>query len=148
MGDNCTRGTAFSLGEGVVDKYAHQRFRLQADQTVNMANLYTRLWKYSSDQVMASDYLLHAQVLSLLEFNEDIFAAGNCYDRYQHPRYELFCPFAHRLPDGKVMVKDLAQQYFYLSNGSDFFLNAKLSGERVIENFTQLKQGKNILSDN
>ena len=142
MGENCTKGTGFNLGEGVVDKYAHERFRIQADLTVNIANLYTRLWKYSRQQVLMSEYLLHAQVLVLLESHEEIFSAGNCYDSFQYPGYELFCPFAHRLPDGGVQVKDLAQQYFYLTNDSEFFWNAKRSGERVIEDFSQLRKGK------
>ena len=144
MGENCTKGTASSLGDGIVDKYAHERFRLQADITVNRANLYTRLWKYSREQVLKSAYLLHAEVLSLIEFSDDIVGAGNCYDRYRYPDYDLFCPFAHRLPNGSVQVKDLAQQYFYLTNTSDFFLDAKQSGERVIENYSQIRKGERV----
>ncbi|KAA0196643.1 hypothetical protein HAZT_HAZT004300 [Hyalella azteca] len=138
MNTNCSKGTQAKLGEGVVDRYAQERFRLEAEVTVNRANLYTRLWKYSRDQVLASKYLLQAEVLTLTEFDEDIFAAGNCYDLYEYPGYELYCPFAHRLPDGHILVKDLAVQYFYLANGSDFFLDAKRSAERVIENYSQI----------
>jgi hypothetical protein len=142
MNTNCSKGTQAKLGEGVVDRYAQERFRLEAEVTVNRANLYTRLWKYSRDQVLASKYLLQAEVLTLTEFDEDIFAAGNCYDLYEYPGYELYCPFAHRLPDGHILVKDLAVQYFYLANGSDFFLDAKRSAERVIENYSQITKGE------
>lgn len=142
MGANCTKGTQFNLGEGVVDRYAQERFRQEAEVAVNRANLYTRLWKYSRQQVLASEYLLHAEVLSLVEFDEDIFGAGNCYDYYQYQNYELFCPFAHRIPGGKIRVKDLALEYYYLSNGSEFFLDAKRSAERVIQNYTQIQRGE------
>ncbi|KAF2360941.1 hypothetical protein FHG87_008308, partial [Trinorchestia longiramus] len=72
----------------------------------------------------------------------DIFAAGNCYDLYEYPGYELFCPFAHRLPDGNILAKDLALQYFYLANGSEWFLDAKRSAERVIQNYSQITKGE------
>ena len=142
MGENCTKGTELKLNEGVVDRYAQERFRLEAEVAVNRANLYTRLWKYSRKLVLSSPYLLHAEVLSLVEFDEDIFAAGNCYDRFQYKGYELYCPFAHRMPGGKIRVKDLALQYFYLTNGSEWFLDAKRSAERVIEDFTQIRKSK------
>lgn len=142
MGDNCTKGTEFNLGEGVVDRYAQERFRLEAEVAVNRANLYTRLWKYAREQVLTSPYLLHAEVLSLVEFDEDIFAAGNCYDQYEYESYELYCPFAHRMPDGKIIVKDLAVQYFYLTNGSEWFLDAKRSAGKVIERGEQFHKGE------
>lgn len=47
--------------------------------------------------------LLHASVLSMVEFDEDIFAAGHCFDENQYPlKKGLFCPFAHRLPPPEV----------------------------------------------
>lgn len=81
LGDNCTAGTDFNLGEGVVDRYAQERFRLEADVAVNRANWLTRLWKYADKAVLDSEYLLHATLYSMIEMDEDIFAAGNCYDK-------------------------------------------------------------------
>lgn len=42
LGSNCTAGTALNLGEGVVDRYAHDRFRVEAEIAVNRANMLTR----------------------------------------------------------------------------------------------------------
>ena len=42
LGSNCTAGTALNLGEGVVDRYAHDRFRVEAEVAVNRANMLTR----------------------------------------------------------------------------------------------------------
>ena len=81
LGDNCTAGTDFNLGEGVVDRYAQERFRLEGDVAVNRANWLTRLWKYADRQVLESEYLLHVNLYSMIEMDEDIFAAGNCYDK-------------------------------------------------------------------
>lgn len=41
-GTNCTAGTAHNLGEGVVDRYAQDRFRIEAEVAVNRANMLTR----------------------------------------------------------------------------------------------------------
>lgn len=42
LGANCTAGTALNLGEGVVDRYAQDRFRIEAEVAVNRANMLTR----------------------------------------------------------------------------------------------------------
>lgn len=42
LGANCTAGTDLNLGEGVVDRYAHDRFRVEAEIAVNRANMLTR----------------------------------------------------------------------------------------------------------
>lgn len=47
LGANCTAGTALNLGEGVVDRYAQDRFRVEAEVAVNRANMLTRLVKLS-----------------------------------------------------------------------------------------------------
>lgn len=142
LGDNCTAGTDLNLGEGVVDQYAQERFRLEAEFAVNRANMLTRLWKYAPEVMLSSEYLLHASVLSMVEFDEDIFAAGNCYDKLQYRNRWLYCPFAHRLPnqDG-ILVKDLAIQYKYLSNSSEWFYIARKNAERVIASFEQFSRG-------
>lgn len=43
LGANCTAGTALNLGEGVVDRYAQDRFQIEAEVAVNRANMLTRL---------------------------------------------------------------------------------------------------------
>lgn len=145
LGENCTAGTDLNLGEGVVDQYAQERFRLEANLAVNRANMLTRLWKYAPGVMLASEYLLHASVLSMVEFDEDIFAAGNCYDKLQYRGRWLYCPFAHRLPnqDG-ILVKDLAIQYKYLSNSSEWFYIARKNAERVIASYEQFSRGKHL----
>lgn len=145
LGENCTAGTDLNLGEGVVDQYAQERFRLEAEFAVNRANMLTRLWKYAPEVMLSSEYLLHASVLSMVEFDEDIFAAGNCYDKLQYRDRWLYCPFAHRLPnqDG-ILVKDLAIQYKYLSNSSEWFYIARKNAERVIASYEQFSRGKLI----
>lgn len=142
LGENCTAGTDLNLGEGVVDRYAQERFRVEADVAVNRANMLTRLWKYADHRVLNSEYLLHASVFSMVEFDDDIFAAGNCYDQYQYKDYWLFCPYAYRLPEGRILVKDLAVEYKYLSNTSEWFYIARKNAENVIKNYNQFSRGK------
>ncbi|XP_076262714.1 metabotropic glycine receptor-like isoform X2 [Rhynchophorus ferrugineus] len=141
LGDNCTAGTNLTLREGVVDRYAQERFRVEADVAVNKANMLTRLWKYADSEVVDSEYLLYASVFSMVEFDDVIFAAGNCYDQYQYKDYLLFCPYAYRLPEGQILVKDLAVEYNYLSNSSEWFYKARKNAENVIKNFNQFSRG-------
>lgn len=141
LGENCTAGTDLNLGEGVVDRYAQERFRVEADVAVNRANMLTRLWKYAEPNVLMSEYLLHASVFSMVEFDNDIFAAGNCYDQYQYKDYWLFCPYAYRLPEGTILVKDLAVEYKYLSNTSEWFYIARKNAENVIRNYNHFSRG-------
>ncbi|XP_030031268.2 probable G-protein coupled receptor CG31760 [Manduca sexta] len=148
LGENCTAGTHLNLGEGVVDRYAQERFRVEADVAVNRANMLTRLWKYAGPSVMHNEYLLHASVFSMVEFDDDIFAAGNCYDQYQYKDYQLFCPFAYRLPEGPILAKDLAVEYKYLSNTSEWFYIARKNAERVIRNHSQFRRGFNTYTYN
>lgn len=144
LGENCTAGTHLNLGEGVVDRYAQERFRIEADVAVNRANMLTRLWKYAGPSVMHNEYLLHASVFSMVEFVNNIFGAGNCYDQYQYKDYQLFCPFAYRLPEGPILAKDLAVEYKYLSNTSEWFYIARKNAERVIRNHNQFRRGERI----
>ncbi|XP_077294374.1 metabotropic glycine receptor [Arctopsyche grandis] len=148
LGENCTAGTDLNLGEGVVDRYAQERFRVEADVAVNRANMLTRLWKYAGPEIMFSEYLQHANVFSMVEFDDDIFAAGNCYDQYQYKDYQLFCPFAYRLPEGPILVKDLAVEYKYLSNTSEWFYIARKNAENVIHNYNQFSKGFNTYTYN
>ncbi|CAH1393154.1 unnamed protein product [Nezara viridula] len=119
-----------------------EKFRIEAELAVNRANMLTRLWKYAPLEVMHSEYLLHAGVLSMVEFDEDIFAAGNCYDAHQYKNFTLYCPYAYRLPEGPILVKDLAVEYKYLSNTSEWFYIARKNAERVIINYNQFSRGK------
>lgn len=96
-----------------------------------------RIFKLTDPDVQVSEQLLHASVISMIEFNEDIFAAGNCFDWDRHPVQKgLFCPFAHRLSPpspGMALVKNLADEYHYLDNGSEWFYIARKNAERIIE---------------
>ncbi|OXU29166.1 hypothetical protein TSAR_006034 [Trichomalopsis sarcophagae] len=149
LGENCTAGTDLNLGEGVVDQYAQERFRLEANLAVNRANMLTRLWKYAPEVMSGSEYLLHASVLSMVEFDEDIFAAGNCYDKLQYRERWLYCPFAHRLQDEDgVLVKDLAVEYKYLSNSSEWFYIARKNAERRIASYNQFSRGYHTYTHN
>jgi hypothetical protein len=47
-----------------------------------------------SPDVQKEINFLHASVLSMVEFDEDIFAAGHCFDDNQYPlKKGLFCPY-------------------------------------------------------
>lgn len=139
---NCTAGTDLNLGEGVVDRYAQDRFRIEADFAVNRANMLTRVWKYADPRVLTSEDLFYASVYSMVELNDVIFAAGNCYDKHQYKDYLLFCPYAYRLPEGGILVKDLAVEYNYLGNTSEWFFIARQKADRVIKNHGQFSRGK------
>lgn len=100
----------------------------------------------TSPSVQASVNLLHASVLSMVEFDDDIFAAGNCFDWNQHPSQTgLFCPFAYRLPapnQGAMFAKDLATEYHYLGNTSEWFFLARKNAGKVIARNDQYIKGK------
>lgn len=119
-----------------------ERFRIEAEVAVNRANMLTRLWKYTEHEVMDSEYLLHANVFSMVEFNENIFAAGNCYDKYQYKDYLLFCAYAYRLPEGRILVKNLGVEYNYLGNTSEWFFQARKNAEKVIVKKKSYSYGK------
>jgi len=85
--------------------------------------------------------LLYAQVINLVESDDDIFAAGNCYDQDEFDGHHLFCPYAFRLPGGtsvntdsveRILAKDLSIEYNYLSNSSDWFYPARQKAERIV----------------
>ena len=60
--DNCTPGTEFNLGEGVVAQYGVKRFKNQALAAVNRANLLTRLWKGAPRSLLKSEFFFYTQV--------------------------------------------------------------------------------------
>lgn len=62
--------------------------------------------------------------------------------RYQYKDYVLFCPFAYRMLEGPILAKDLAVEYKYLANTSEWFYIARKNAERVIRNMTSLTKGK------
>lgn len=100
----------------------------------------------ASPEVQSSEHLLHASVLSMVEFDKDIFAGGNCFDWNQHPlKKGLYCPFAYRLPppdENATLAKDLAAEYHYLGNTSEWFFLARKNAERVIAKNEQYSKGK------
>lgn len=94
---------------------------------------------------MNSEYLLHASIYSMVEFNQNIFAAGNCYDKYQYKNYVLFCPYAHRVVREDVNLikaKNLAIEYKYLGNNSEWFYQARKNAEKVINKNKNYSQGE------
>lgn len=104
------------------------------------------MFKSSSTNVQASEHILHASVLSMVEFDDDIFAAGHCFDWNQHTAKKgLYCPFAYRLPPpdkGAALAKDLAAEYHYLGNTSEWFFLARQNAEKVILKNDQYIRGK------
>ncbi|KAM7345294.1 uncharacterized protein ACRADG_011659 [Cochliomyia hominivorax] len=151
LGSECEAGTSLNLGEGVVDRYAQDRFRVEAEVAVNRANMLTRIFKMTSAPAQADVNLLHASVLSMVEFDDDIFAAGNCFDWNEHPSQPgLFCPFAYRLPPpnlGAVLAKDLAMEYHYLGNTSEWFFQARKNAEKVIARNEQYLKSFHLYSN-
>ncbi|OWA52295.1 hypothetical protein BV898_16753 [Hypsibius exemplaris] len=136
---NCTPGTELEL-EGVVDQYGVKKFSGEAQIAVNRANLLTRIWKHSraiftsTDAVLRNqtEYLLYAAVRTMVELSENIFSAGNCYDWYRYPHYDLFCPFSHRMPTGpEILTKDLSVAYEY-SDEMEWFGRPKEKGNAAI----------------
>ncbi|XP_065314395.1 metabotropic glycine receptor-like [Gordionus sp. m RMFG-2023] len=136
---HCKAGTTVNLGDGVIDQYGLKRYYSQALIAVNRANLLTRLWRYAPKEVLDSEFLLYSLVRSMVESDVNIFAAGNCYDKYEYKDYYLFCPFSHYLPDGKrILVKDLSVQYKYMGNESEWFHSSKMWAKNL-SRFQKLK---------
>jgi G protein-coupled receptor 158 len=128
---NCTKGTSYNLGTGVVMQYGVQRFKRQALVAVTRANLYTRLWTGPDPALWNSQYLFYTSVRNMLESDPDLFGAGSCHDQYQFKNFNMFCPYAYRLPNGRIMVKDLSLAYPYLGNDSEWFHQAKLKASML-----------------
>ncbi|CAI9727798.1 Hypothetical predicted protein [Octopus vulgaris] len=120
---NCTKGTSYNLGAGVVRQYGLNRFKKQADVALSRANLLTRLWKNDPSGLMDSEFLLYSSVRNMVEGDPDMFAAGNCYNVNEYKDYYLFCPYAYIMPDGRINVKDLSVEYDYYTN--DWFYNCR-----------------------
>ena len=132
--DNCTPGTNYNLGDGVVAQYGVRRFKAQAMVAVNRANFLTRIWKSAHQELLDSEFFFYTSVREMVEGDPVLFAAGNCYDKMQYKDYELFCPYAYRMADNpnKIMVKDLSLEYKYLGNDSEFFYQARMKAERKL----------------
>lgn len=144
QGANCTPGTGLNMGDIDLVGNNYKRFRGAAEVAVNRANWLTRMWKYASDVMQSSEYLLHSSLFSMIESNEMIFGAGNCYDGLQYKNYSLFCPFAYKSPvvQGHILAKDLAVEYKYLKPSSTWFWNPKQLGGRMAENLARFETGK------
>ncbi len=142
--DNCTPGTEFNLGEGVVAQYGVFAYKAQAMVAVNRANFLTRIWKNSPAALLDSEYFFFTAVRSMVEGDDDLFAAGNCYDFMEYKNYTLFCPYAYRLPNvsSEIMVKDLSVEYKYLTNQSEFFWSARLKAENKLKEKYNETHGK------
>ena len=81
-----------------------------------------------------------------IKYVKKIFS-GHCFDENQNPlKKGLFCPFAHRLPPPEVasLAKDLANEYHYLGNTSEWFFLARKNAEKVIAKNEQYIKGKKL----
>ena len=67
---------------------------------------------------------------------------GNCYDAHQYGDYSLYCPYAHRLPNGTILAKDLAAEYNYLGNSSIWFYNARTKAQEIIDKNSPIYRGE------
>ena len=76
---------------------AQERFHEAAMVAVNRANWLTRMWKYAPEVIGESEYLLHTSLFSMIETNEDIFAAGNCHDEKQYKARDTILCYQRRL---------------------------------------------------
>jgi G protein-coupled receptor 158 len=99
------------------------------------------MWKYGTDTIASSEFLLYSSLIEMLEFDDDVFAAGNCYDQQEYGAYNLFCPYAYRLPNGSILAKDLAAEYDYMAPSSTWFYNARRKGEEIIQLNTPILRG-------
>ena len=141
---NCTKGTSYNLGTGVVRQYGLNRFLKQALTTVNRANFLTRLWKRAGPGVLNSEFFLYSAVRVVVEGDPDIFAFGNCYDANEYKDYYLFCPYAYRMPDGRINVKDLSVEYKY-NNSNEWFYHCRVNANKRLKS-TNLTVGKCLFS--
>ncbi|OAF64471.1 hypothetical protein A3Q56_07818 [Intoshia linei] len=138
---NCIPGVELKLGSGVIDKFAKMQYKKQAENAVNFAKYLTILWKlkeissqdkYRQAEELVSPHALYSMVLFIVLSNEDIFAAGNCYDYKEYPNKTSFCPYAHRhkyiinntknefKEKEQILVKNLSDEYEYLGMGYDY----------------------------
>ena len=140
--DNCTPGTEFNLGEGVVAQYGVLRYKAQAMVAVNRANFLTRIWKISQQELLDSEPFFYAAVREMVDGDPQLFGAGNCYDYMEYKDYTLWCPYAYRMPNAseEIMVKDLSTEYKYLKNSSEWFYQARLKAKRkLLEDYNETK---------
>ena len=41
-----------------------------------------RMWKYGTDTIANSEFLLYSSLIEMLEFDDDVFAAGNFFTQF------------------------------------------------------------------
>ena len=145
--DTCEPGVKFNLGDGVITQYGVNRFKAQAMLAVSRANFLTKLWKGLPEGFMETEYFVYTQVRSIVESDDDIFAAGNCYDQHQYKNYTLFCPYAFRSTNDSslITVKNLADGYPYLGNDSEFFMLPRIKAEKKLSGHNDTIKGKIII---
>ncbi|CAD7014021.1 unnamed protein product [Ceratitis capitata] len=91
LGANCEAGTSLNLGEGVVDRYAQDRFRVEAEVAVNRANMLTRSSSFSSAAVQVVQCTLSLKS-EKTHFNRPM----GFYARYFWLRYNTISFFGMR----------------------------------------------------
>ena len=113
------------------------------------------MWKYGTEAISKSEYLLDSSLIGMLEHGSDIFAAGknknyffplhflgNCYDKQQFGSYFLYCPYAYRLPNGSILAKNLAAEYDYLAPSSTWFFDARTRAQSIIRKNEPILRGE------
>lgn len=50
-------------------------------------------------------------MVNLVQSDDEIFAAGNCYDEYEFKDYKLFCPFAYRTKSSAVVKVKVSSSF-------------------------------------
>ena len=132
---NCEAGTwAVTLDKGATS-YGPNRYMKQAMKTVETANFFTRIWRSKALKgVQHNEEFFFNVVASNVENDDDIFAFGNCYDAYEFLDYNIYCPYAYRLPNGGgIRVKDLSLAYPYLTNVSEWFYEARMNANKLLD---------------
>ena len=56
-----------------------------------------RLWKYGNDTIGKSEFLLDSSLIEMLEFDDDIFAAGSFKQDALFPYFLIFTSYVRQL---------------------------------------------------
>ncbi|KAI3386503.1 hypothetical protein SNEBB_005303 [Seison nebaliae] len=149
---NCKLGTDEMLGDEFETHYGVQRFRREAQVAVTRANVLTDFWKNRYPfklTLMERIDLFYLMVRRMVDANENIYAAGNCYDENEFNlsipissktgNEKLFCPYAYRHNSTLIVTKDLSAQYNYMEEDNDWFSNARNKAVGKLKDYYQEK---------
>ncbi len=137
---NCSFGPTLDLD------YDKERWSTEAAVAVRSANLLTLLSRtggHIHGQHDGDVDLLHSIVIGNVDNNPTVFGSGIGFDSLIYRDYEIFCPYAHRTPDGSTEVKDLSTNYNYRIHKAVWFYNPYLTFHNysITSNFTFERNG-------